>query len=476
METAGYWYKGKWQDIQERTEQIVANCPSANLIITCPQCNGPVPAGRKSVTFSFPQNRLSDILREEAASTSVDFERMSFQEPVCILFTSGTTGKPKAIVHGNGVFVNHLKEHRLHLNQTRDSVVLQYTSLSWMMFNHMVSSLASGCTLVLYEGAPALPDDPLRLLRIAKDERVTHLGLSPGLLTQLSKQGCHPTRELGSNAFNHLSVLMVTGAPSTLSNFAYVAETIGPHVAYISLSGGTDICGCFLLGCPGWIPVTPPRLTRAGLAMDVQCLSADGRRCHGPDGKGELCCLSVMPAYPLYFVDDPSHAKYRSSYFAKFGDSIWCHGDSIVEFDKADGGGFLILGRSDLVMNVHGIRLGSSDIYRVTERIPWVADACAVGQECAGDVRMVLVLELVAGQALSPERILEIKQAIRADLSPRHVPSVVLSASIPYTFSGKKCETAVKEVLDGKNVTSERALRNPEAVEQIRLAMKHSLA
>jgi acetoacetyl-CoA synthetase len=475
MESTGYWYKCKWQNTQERTEKFMAQLMGTiKLVIACPGCNGPIPPKQESCPYKFPFVRLTDIRANASAAAKLEFRRMSFQEPVCILFTSGTTGTPKAIAHGNGIFLNHLKEQRLHLNQVQSSVVFQYTSLSWMMFNHMVSSLATGCRLVLYEGAPMPPSDPLRLFHISIRERVSHLGISPGLITQLAKMESHIFRGMGPDAFANLSVLMVTGAPSTLQNFNFIAENLGTHVAYISMSGGTDICGCFILGCPGWINVIPPRITRAGLGMNVKCLDEHGRHHVGDESEGELCCLSITPVYPLRFFGDPNHSKYKASYFSQFGESIWCHGDSVVEFDRSVGGGFVIVGRSDLVMNVHGVRLGSADIYRVTEHLPWIRDACAVGQRWAGDVRIVLVVELVDSEVLNAARLRELETIIRSSLSPRHVPSVVISARVPYTFSGKKSEAAVKQVLERRNVDSMSALRNPESLDEIRIAMiKH---
>jgi acetoacetyl-CoA synthetase len=472
MESAGYWYKGKWQHTRERTETFVSQLSSVTVVIACPLCNGPSTREREDGQYDFSYVRLHDVLMRKGSTCKLSFRRISFQEPVCILFTSGTTGTPKAIVHGNGIFLNHLKEHRLHLNQNVDSVVLQYTSLSWMMFNHMVSSLATGCKLILYEGAALPPCDPLRLLRISKKEKVSHLGISPGLLLGYSKLENDAMGELGESPFIHLSVLMVTGAPSTVKHFNYVANNMGSHIAYVSMSGGTDICGCFVLGCPGWISVTPPRITRAGLGMNVQCLDGAGRRQLGPESEGELCCSSVTPVYPLHFVGDTSHVRYKAAYFQRFGDSMWCHGDSAVEFDRSDGGGFIILGRSDLVMNVNGVRIGSADFYRVTERVSWVIDACAVGQAWAGDVRIVLILELAPGEVLSAERITEVRTTIRSNLSPRHVPSVIIAARIPYTFSGKRSETAAKNVLENRVVESERSLRNPESLAEIKRAME----
>jgi acetoacetyl-CoA synthetase len=471
MASAGYWYKCKWQYTRERTEKFMTQLTTIKLVITCPGCNGPIPPQQEHFRYTFPFVPLTDIKVNSRATTKLEFRRMSFQEPVCILFTSGTTGTPKAIAHGNGIFLNHLKEQRLHLNQVPESVVLQYTSLSWMMFNHMVSSLATGCRLVLYEGAPMPPNDPLRLFHISIHEKVSHLGISPGLITQLSKMEHRVLRGLGLDAFANLSVLMVTGAPSTLQNFKYIAENLGTHVAYVSMSGGTDICGCFILGCPGWIKVTPPRITRAGLGMNVQCLDTQGRHQVGEESEGELCCTSITPVYPLRFLGDPNHAKYKAAYFSQFGESIWCHGDSLVEFDHSVGGGFVIVGRSDLVMNVNGVRIGSADIYRVTEHLSWIHDACAVGQRWAGDVRIVLVVELVGGEILNAARIRELKTAIRSNLSPRHVPSVIISARVPYTFSGKKSEAAVRQVLERRNVDSKSALRNPESLDEIRNAM-----
>lgn len=238
---------------------------------------------------------------------------------------------------------NDSQEHRLHLNVKENSVLFQYTSTSWMMWNWMLSALASACKIILYDGAAIPPGDPLRLLRIVDEEGATHFGTSPSYLSAIQRLRCTPRQDLGCESLSKLVVVMVTGSPSSVANFEYVSRSFGAHTAYISISGGTDICGCFCIGCYGWLPIIAPRLGAAGLGLDVRCLGTDGEPRLGIEG--ELCCCGPAPIFPLNFVDDKENKKYREAYFSQFQDSIWCHGDCAVQFCRSDGGGFLITGR-----------------------------------------------------------------------------------------------------------------------------------
>lgn len=249
-------------------------------------------------------------------------------------------------VHCCFTCLSNVQEHRLHLNMNESSVVFQYTSTSWMMWSWMLSSLITSCRLILYDGAAISPQNPLRLLQIIDSEQVTHFGTSPGYLSALQKFRCGSGLEVAWKSLYELLVVMVTGSPSTTANFEFVSRFLGQHIAYISISGGTDICGCFCLGAHGWLPVIAPRLMAAGLGLDVRCLNDQGTSCLGVEG--ELCCFSPTPVYPLHFVADNDHSMYKQAYFSQYGDNVWGHGDRITQFGVCDGGGYVIHGRCDL--------------------------------------------------------------------------------------------------------------------------------
>jgi acetoacetyl-CoA synthetase len=387
------------------------------------------------------------------------FAQLPFEHPLYVLFSSGTTGRPKCIVHGaGGVLLQHLKEHRLHTDLRRDDRFFYFTTCGWMMWNWLVSGLASGATLVLYDGSPFQPDAEA-LFRLADEERVAVFGTSAKFLAAAEKAGARPARTLRLDA---LRSVLSTGSPLAPEGFRFVYRELKRDLCLSSISGGTDICSCFFAGDPT-APVHAGELQCRGLGMAVEAFGADGRPRRG--APGELVCTQAAPCMPLGFWDDPDGARYRAAYFERFP-GVWHHGDFV---EISERGTAVVLGRSDATLNPGGVRIGTAEIYRPVETLPEVEDALVVGQDFEGDVRVVLFVKLRAGLELDDALRDEIRRAIRERASPRHVPAVIAQvADIPYTRSGKKVELAVRDVIHGRSVQNVEALANPEALELFR--------
>jgi acetoacetyl-CoA synthetase len=389
----------------------------------------------------------------------LEFEPVAFDHPLLIMYSSGTTGAPKCIVHGTGgTLLQHQKEHVLHVDLKRGDRIFYFTTCGWMMWNWLVSSLATGATVVLYDGSPLHPD-PRVLWRLADEERVDIFGTSPRFLTACEKEGVRPASECN---LSKLRTVLSTGSPLAPESFRYVYQSVKQDVQLASISGGTDIISCFALGCPT-LPVYEGEMQCRGLGMKVEVYGDTGAPVKLE--KGELVCSAPFPSMPIGFWNDPDGKKYRAAYFERFP-NVWCHGDYALITEH---GGVVIYGRSDAVLNPGGVRIGTAEIYRQVETIPEVLESLAIGQDWDNDVRVVLFVRLRPGVSLDDALRARIRDVIRRNCSPRHVPAKVLQVpDLPRTISGKLVELAVRNVIHGKPVKNTDALANPEALEHFR--------
>jgi acetoacetyl-CoA synthetase len=393
-------------------------------------------------------------------STEVEFRRFPFDHPVYILYSSGTTGVPKCITHGaGGTLLQHKKELVLHTNLRRSDRICYFTTCGWMMWNWLVSSLAVGATVVLYDGSPFHPH-PGAMFDLIDEIGVTIYGTGAKAIAAWEKAGVKP-RE--SHQLNSLVTLLSTGSPLAPESFDYVYRDIKTNLCLSSISGGTDIVSCFALGCP-ILPVYRGELQCPGLGLAVDVLRDDGSVAD-IDETGELCCLKPFPAMPVGFWGDEDGSRYHSAYFETFPD-VWAHGDFAL---KTEHGGFVILGRSDATLNPGGVRIGTAEIYRQVEALDEVLESICVGQDWANDVRVVLFVRLRDGLVLDDDLRDRIRRTIRQNTTPRHVPARIIQvADIPRTISGKIVELAVRNVIHGRPVKNVDALANPEALKLYR--------
>ncbi|MCP3666094.1 MAG: acetoacetate--CoA ligase [Gammaproteobacteria bacterium] len=449
----GYYYNGKSFDSLEKLAEIQNRLPTLEKTIV-------VPYTEQQPEFEILGQAvlLADITASHLP-TEIDFRQLPFDHPLFIMFSSGTTGVPKCIVHGaGGTLLQHLKEHRLHSDVHPGDRVFYFTTCGWMMWNWLVSGLASGATLLLYDGSPFYPDGNI-LFDYADDEQMTLLGTSAKYIDALKKAGLSPAQ---SHKLKSLRTLCSTGSPLVPESFDYVYSQIKQDLCLSSISGGTDIISCFALGNPT-LPVYRGELQCRGLGMAVDVWNDEGNPIRGE--KGELVCTAPFPSMPIGFWNDPDGQKYHSAYFDRF-DNVWCHGD-YVELTIHDG--MVIYGRSDAVLNPGGVRIGTAEIYRQVEQLDEVIEGLVIGQEWHGDVRVVLFVRLQPGLALDQNLIDHIKKQIRANTTPRHVPARVVQVDdIPRTKSGKIVELAVREVVHGRVVKNREALANPEALTQFK--------
>ena len=451
----GYFYGGKAFDGLEKLRGIVKGLPSVGRTIVVPYTTD-----RPNLT-GLANAALWDEALAGIEAAPIVFERLPFNHPVCILYSSGTTGVPKCIVHGaGGTLLQHLKEHRLHCDIKPGDRVFYYTTLGWMMWNWLVTALASEATLLLYDGSPFHPSGNV-LFDLADAEEMTFFGTSAKYIDALHKQGYHPGH---SHKLASLRTIASTGSPLAPESFEYVYRSIKADVHLASIAGGTDLISCFMLGVPTQ-PVWRGEIQARGLGMAVEVFDDMGRPLRGE--KGELVCTKPFPSMPVGFWNDPEGAKYHTAYFDRFP-GVWCHGD-FVELSEHDG--IIIYGRSDATLNPGGVRIGTSEIYRQVEKLESVVESLCVGQQWDGDVRVVLFVRLREGVALTPELETAIKRQIRDGASPRHVPAKIVQVTdIPRTKSGKITELAVRDILHGRPVKNAEALANPEALELFREA------
>ncbi|MCB0345053.1 MAG: acetoacetate--CoA ligase [Bdellovibrionales bacterium] len=450
----GYFYNGKTIDSLERVTEIAGTIKSIEHIVVCPFVN------ETPKINNVPNASLLPVLLAEADdSASLIFEQLPFDHPLFIMYSSGTTGIPKCIVHGaGGTLIQHAKEHQLHTDITREDRLFYFSTCGWMMWNWLVSGLFSGATLMLYDGSPMYRDGKI-LFDFAEQEGITVFGTSAKFIAAIEKAGLTPktTHQLKS-----LRAILSTGSTLLPESFDYVYRDIKSDIHLASITGGTDIISCFMLGNPT-APVYRSEIQTRGLGMDVKIFNSDGEPVVGE--RGELCCVSTFPSMPIYFWNDPDNAKYKASYFEAY-DNVWRHGDWAQETEH---GGFIMFGRSDATLNPQGVRIGTSEIYNQVEQLDEIVDSIVVGQKWEGDERVILFVVLRGNAELTDELRAKIKKQIRENTTPRHVPAKILQVSeIPRTISGKIVELAVKNVLEGMPVKNTDALANPHALDQFK--------
>jgi len=444
----GYRYNGKPIDLQAKVAGLTAELSSLERIVMVPFLDEdarPAELGQAVLYTDYIDN----------AATVVAFEQLPFDHPAFILYSSGTTGVPKAIVHGaGGTLLQHQKELMLHTDIKRDDRLFYFTTCGWMMWNWQVSVLGLGATIITYDGSPFFPDGNA-LFDILQEDQVTHFGTSAKFIDAVKKAGLSP---IDTHDLSSLKALLSTGSPLVAESFDFVYAQIKQDLHLASISGGTDIVSCFVLGNPIG-PVHRGEIQTAGLGMAVEAFDDGGKPVEGE--RGELVCTKPFPCMPVSFWNDPDGERYRGAYFERFP-GIWTHGDMI---ERTPSGGFIIHGRSDAVLNPGGVRIGTAEIYRQVEQIDQVLESIAVGQDWDDDVRVVLFVRLREGISLDEALITAIKKRIRANTTPRHVPAKVIQvADIPRTMSGKIVELAVREVIHGREVKNVEALANPEAL------------
>jgi len=449
----GYFYNGKRHDTVTRVPRLVEAIPSIERVVVVPyaEARPPLPAGVNATT-------LEGFIAPHAAG-EIAFRRLPFDHPIYILYSSGTTGAPKCIVHGaGGTLLQHLKEHRLHTDIKAGERLFYFTTLGWMMWNWLVSGLASEATLVLYDGSPFHPG-PEAMLDLIDETAINVFGTSAKFIDALKKAGMAPRR---SHDLGSLRAILSTGSPLAPESFEYVYEQFKPDVCLSSIAGGTDLISCFALGCPA-LPVYGGELQCLGLGMKVEAWDDEGRSVIGE--QGELVCCAPFPSMPVGFWNDPGDTRYHAAYFEKYPD-VWCHGDYV---EITEHGGMIIYGRSDAVLNPGGVRIGTAEIYRQVEQLDEVVEGLVIGQQWDNDTRVVLFVVLRDGLRLDADLLTRIRDQIRRNASPRHVPAKIIQVrDIPRTKSGKIVELAVRDVVHGRTIKNKEALANPEALEQFR--------
>jgi acetoacetyl-CoA synthetase len=447
----GYYYHGKAHDSLKKVRQIAEEIDSLKQVVIVEIVEkAPNIAGIEGAAL------FSDWQHEQAVVTDIAFEQLPFDHPLYIMYSSGTTGVPKCIVHGaGGTLIQHLKEHQLHCDIGPEDTLFYFTTCGWMMWNWLVSGLASGATLILYDGSP-FADEGEVLLDAIDRERITVFGTSAKFISGIEKAGLKP-RE--SHDLSSLETILSTGSPLSHESFEYVYRDVKSDVLLASIAGGTDIVSCFVGGCPTR-PVYTGQIQCRALGMAVEFWDEAGTPLES--GKGELVCKQSFPSMPIGFWNDDDGGKYHRAYFAQF-DNVWCHGD-YGELTPEDGA--IIHGRSDAVLNPGGVRIGTAEIYRQVEKLDAIVESIVVGQDWEDDVRVVLFVVLREGELLDEQLAQAVRSTIRQNATPRHVPAKIIQVpEIPRTLSGKIVELAVREVVHGRAVNNMDALANPEALE-----------
>ncbi|MGE3306222.1 MAG: acetoacetate--CoA ligase [Rhizobiaceae bacterium] len=450
----GYWYNGRQNDVTAKVQAVLAKMPTVRRCIMIDYLR----TAEKAVT-AIPNAVTLDAAIGPFEAKPIDFVRLPFAHPLYILFSSGTTGIPKCIVHGaGGTLLQHLKEQRIHSDVHEDDRFFYFTTCGWMMWNWLVTGLASGVTLLLYDGSPFHPNGNT-LFDYAQAERMTYFGTSAKFIDAIRKAELRP---IDTHDLSTVRMVASTGSPLSPESFAYVYEAVKKDVHLASVSGGTDIVSCFVTGVP-LQPVHVGEIQGPGLGMAVDVWNDDGQ--HVVREKGELVCTRAFPCMPVMFWNDPEQKKYRSAYFERF-DNIWCHGDFA---EWTEHGGVIIYGRSDATLNPGGVRIGTAEIYNQVEQLPEVVESICIGQDWDNDVRVVLFVRLAAGVTLDEDLERRIRTKIRTGASPRHVPAKIVAVTdIPRTKSGKITELAVRDVVHGRTVKNKEALANAEALDLYR--------
>jgi len=452
--TEGYYYNGKTLDCLEKAREIVAALPTLKRVVVVPYTRD------QPELAAIPNAVMWDSYLEGHDAGEIAFTRLPFDHPLYIMYSSGTTGVPKCIVHGaGGTLLQHLKEHVLHCDIRAGDRVFYFTTCGWMMWNWLVSGLASGATLLLFDGSPFAPSGNI-LFDYADAEGMTLLGTSAKYIDALAKAGLDPAR---THKLSALRLMTSTGSPLAPESFDYVYRNIKADISLASISGGTDIISCFMLGIPT-APVWRGEIQGPGLGMKVEVFNEHGLPAAIGE-KGELVCTRPFPSRPIGFWNDPEGERYFNAYFAEYP-NVWCHGDYVAATPH---GGFIIYGRSDAVLNPGGVRIGTAEIYRQVEQIPEVLESLVIGQDFDNDVRVVLFVKLREGLHLDEKLVQLIRQHIREHATPRHVPAKIIQvADIPRTKSGKIVELAVRDIVHGRPIKNAEALANPEALDHFR--------
>ena len=449
----GYHYNGKSHDCLEKLAEIVAQLPSVEktVIVSYTRTHPALETVRNAVM-------LEDFIAPYQPA-EIDFERFEFSHPLYIMYSSGTTGAPKCIVHGaGGSLLTHIKEHQLHCDIKPGDRVFYFTTCGWMMWNWLVTALASQATLVLYDGSPFYPDGNV-LFDYADAEKMTLFGTSAKFIDAVIKAELEPAK---THSLDSVRMLCSTGSPLAPDAFSWVYDHIKKDIHLASIAGGTDLMGCFMLGNPTG-PVWKGEIQSRALGMAVDVFDDDGNPVRGE--KGELVCTQPFPSMPIGFYKDTDGSKYHAAYFERF-DNIWHHGDYV---ELTDHGGVIIYGRSDATLNPGGVRIGTAEIYRQVEKLSDVVEGLVIGQVWDNDVRVVLFVVLRDGLTLDKDLIKLIHMEIRANCTPRHVPAKVIQvADIPRTKSGKITELAVRDIVHGHEVKNKEALANPQALDLYR--------
>ena len=446
----GYFFKGRTFDSLGKVGDILKDLPTVEKVVVVPHISDAPDVG--------PLGRgvLYDDFKSSEEGLVIEFEQLPFGHPLYIMFTSGTTGLPKCMVQSaGGILLNQLKELLLHCDLKRSDTIFYFTTCGWMMWNWLVCSLAVGAKVMLFDGNPFHPD-PAILWQMAQDEKISIFGTSAGYLAALQNTGLKPG---AAHDLSSLKALLSTGSPLSVESFEYVYRDIKADLQLASISGGSDINGCFAGGNPMG-PVHAGELQCRGLGMKIAAFDEMGQPVINQ--QGELVCCAAAPSMPIHFWEDPDGRKYHNAYFDVYP-GIWRHGDFVEINDR---GGVVMLGRSDATLNPGGVRIGTAEIYRLVENLDEIEDSLVVGQNWKDDVRVLLFVKPAEGVALTGELQAKIKKVLRENASPRHVPALIIAApDIPYTLNMKKVELAVKKVIEGQPVLNKDALRNPEALD-----------